>query len=88
MNEFTNALITGRRHLPEREGMITMLFVAETANTNSDTHKTPVRSDKPWIHVRATLIAKLWMGLAFFPAEWHWEPLDGGQPGAPAAAAA
>ncbi len=33
------------------------------------TNGTPVKSDKPWIHVRAKLLERIWMGLAFFSVD-------------------
>lgn len=46
---------------------------------NSVSNRTSTRSDKPWIHLRAILTAKFWMGLAIFsavrnnasPARWQ-----------------
>lgn len=37
--------------------------------TTGITNRTPVKSDKPWIHVRASLLERLWMGLAFFSVD-------------------
>jgi hypothetical protein len=33
-------------------------------------NRTPIKSDKPWIHVRAISIARKWMGLVISPAPW------------------
>ena len=43
-----------------------MAFINDILNRNS------TRSDKPWIHVRAILIAREWMGLAFLTAVRPW----------------
>jgi len=37
--------------------------------TTGNTRKTPTKSDKPWIHVRANLLERIWMGLAFFSVD-------------------
>ena len=39
-----------------------MLILSGVAN------RIPTDSHKPWIHVRAQLIARIWMGLAAFSA--------------------
>ena len=52
-------------------GMTTMISLT-TGNKNS----TPQQSDKPWIHVRAALITKLWTGLAIFSANQLWTGHD------------
>jgi len=44
--------------------MTTMIFL-----TTGIANRTPVKSDKPWIHVRASLLERFWMGLAFFSAD-------------------
>jgi hypothetical protein len=50
-----------------------MEFYSGKANTNS------TQPDKPWIHVRAALIKKLWMGLAVFSTGGAWTALSGQQ---------
>jgi hypothetical protein len=40
--------------------------------TTGTSNSTPQKSDKPWIHVRAALITKLWTGLAIFSANQLW----------------
>lgn len=47
--------------------------------TTDTSSSTPQKSDKPWIHVRAALITKLWMGLAIFSANQLWIDQDGEQ---------
>ena len=37
--------------------------------TTGITNRTSVKSDKPWIHVRARLLDRIWMGLAFFTVD-------------------
>ena len=49
--------------------------------TTGITNRTPVKSDRPWIHVRARLLERIWMGLAFFSVEgplaaWPGEQKD------------
>jgi hypothetical protein len=51
--------------------MITMDFFSGKANTPS------TQPDKPWIHVRAALIKKLWVGLAVFSTGGAWTALAG-----------
>ncbi|HKV91773.1 MAG TPA: hypothetical protein VJW20_04405 [Candidatus Angelobacter sp.] len=50
-----------------------MAFITNTANG------TPAKSVMPWIHVRAFLIKKLWMGLAVFSTGSIWTVLPGQQ---------
>ena len=42
--------------------MMRMVLINNVANQSS------TRSDKPWIHLRAMLATKFWMGLAIFHA--------------------
>jgi len=56
-----------------REGKTTMALITNTANS------TPEKSGMPWIHVRASLIKKLWMGLAVFSTGGTWTALPGQQ---------
>lgn len=58
----------------QARGMTTMISL-----TTGNTHSTPQNSDKPWIHVRAALITKLWTGLAIFSANQLWAGHDGDQ---------
>jgi hypothetical protein len=53
--------------------MMTMDFFSGKANTTS------TQPDKPWIHVRAALIKKLWIGLAVFSTGGAWTALRGQQ---------
>ena len=53
--------------------MTTMLTTTNFAN------RTQNKSDKPWIHVRAILVARIWMGLAFFSAGRSGTALAGRQ---------
>jgi hypothetical protein len=53
--------------------MMTMLLMNGVANKNT------TRSDKPWIHLRAILAAKFWMGLAIFSAVRNGASLAGWQ---------
>ena len=41
------------------------------------TNTPSTQPDKPWIHVRAALIEKLWMGLAVFSTGGAWTALPG-----------
>ena len=41
--------------------------------------KVPVISEKPWIHVRAMLAAKVWMGQAFLSITWNPVAMNGRQ---------
>ena len=52
---------------------MTMKSLSGVVNKNS------TKSVKPWIHVRAMLIAKLWIGLKALSAQWDSE-IDPGQP--------
>ena len=61
---------------------MTMDYFSGKANTTS------AQSDKPWIHVRAALIKKLWMGLAVFSTGGAWTAPSGQQPPMSLAAAA
>ncbi len=54
--------------------MMTMDYFSGKANTTSP------QSDKPWIHVRAALIQKLWAGLAVFSTGGAWTAPSGQQP--------
>lgn len=40
---------------------------------NGNINKTPTKSVEPWIHVRAMLIAKLWVGLRALTVQWDSE---------------
>lgn len=40
---------------------------------NGVVNKTSTKSVEPWIHVRAMLIAKLWIGLKALSAQWDSE---------------
>lgn len=51
--------------------MMTMDYFSGKANTTS------TQPDKPWIHVRAALIEKLWVGLALFSTGGAWTALPG-----------
>jgi hypothetical protein len=59
----------------QARGMTTMTFI-----TTGITNRTPVKSDKPWIHVRARLLERLWMGLAFFSVDGPLAAWPGEQP--------
>ncbi|HZU34182.1 MAG TPA: hypothetical protein VFB79_23940 [Candidatus Angelobacter sp.] len=41
--------------------------------------KAPVISEKPWIHVRAMLAAKVWVGQALFSITWNAAAMNGRQ---------
>ena len=45
---------------------------------NGVVNKTSTKSVEPWIHVRAMLIAKLWIGLKALSAQWDSE-IDAGR---------
>lgn len=53
--------------------MMTMDYFSGKANTPTS------QPDKPWIHVRAALIEKLWMGLAVFSSGGAWTAPTGQQ---------
>lgn len=38
---------------------------------NGFVNKTSTKAVEPWIHVRAMLIAKLWIGLRALTVEWN-----------------
>lgn len=40
---------------------------------NGVVNKTSTKSVEPWIHVRAMLIAKLWIGLKALSVQWDSE---------------
>jgi hypothetical protein len=42
------------------------MTMTTTVPLNGITTRTPAKADKPWIHVRAKLLERIWMGLAFF----------------------
>lgn len=44
--------------------MTTMVSLNGVVNKNS------TKSVEPWIHVRAMLVAKLWMGLGMLSGQW------------------
>lgn len=78
-----NYLEQGSIKASKREGM---MMTMDYFNGKVDT--TSTHSDKPWIHVRAALIKKLWMGLALFSTGGAWTaPPDGQTPFANAASA-
>jgi hypothetical protein len=52
---------------------MTMDFYSGKPDTNS------TQPDKPWIHVRAALIKKIWIGLAVFSTGGAWTGLPGQQ---------
>jgi hypothetical protein len=60
---------TGSKGFQSVKGMMTMDFFSGKANTTS------TQPDKPWIHVRAALINKLWLGLAVFSTSGAWTAL-------------
>ena len=72
MRTFTRMNWTRSKKLAGREGMTTMLLTTTTITKN-----TSPKPDKPWIHVRAALIEKLWMGLAVFSTGGAWTTLPG-----------
>jgi hypothetical protein len=51
------------------------------------TTRTPANADKPWIHVRAKLLERIWMGLAFFSVDGPLTAWAGQQECSPADAA-
>jgi hypothetical protein len=46
---------------------------------NGVVNKTSTKSVEPWIHVRAMLIAKLWIGLKALSVQWDPEFHAGAQ---------
>jgi hypothetical protein len=46
-------------------------MVRTMVSLNGVVNKNSTRSVEPWIHVRAMLIAKLWMGLSMLSAQWN-----------------
>jgi len=46
---------------------------------NGVVNKTSNRPVEPWIHVRAMLIAKLWIGLRALTVDWNQDFWTGGQ---------
>jgi hypothetical protein len=59
------------RDFLKREAMMTMDYYSDKTNSTS------TQSDKPWIHVRAALIKKLWIGLAVFSTGGAWTAPSG-----------
>jgi hypothetical protein len=53
--------------------MMTMMV-----SLNGVVNKNSTKSVEPWIHVRAMLIAKLWMGLDMLSGQWN-QGLSAGQ---------
>jgi hypothetical protein len=62
--------------------MTTMTFI-----TTGIKNRTPLKSDKPWIHVRANLLEQFWKGLAFFSVDGPLAAWPGKHPGSLAGAA-
>ena len=58
--------------LPDGKDEMTIKSLNGVVNKNS------TKSVEPWIHVRAMLIAKLWIGLKALSAQWDPE-IDAGQ---------
>jgi hypothetical protein len=45
--------------------------VMTMVSLNGVVNKTSTRLVEPWIHVRAMLVAKLWMGLSMLSGQWN-----------------
>lgn len=48
---------------------------------NGVVNKTSTKSIEPWIHVRAMLISKLWIGLRALTVDWNQDFWTGRQQG-------